>query len=70
MYEYLMRNVSHSLPLRGQAILTSFKSAVNTAIQKGIVYGKITKIGNWELIFSEAREIGKLPVIKRALYIP
>jgi RHS repeat-associated protein len=70
MYEYIMRNISHSLPLRGQTILSSFEAAVNAAIQRGIVYGKIIRIGNWELIFSEAREIGNLPVIKHALYIP
>lgn len=30
---------------------------------------EVLNVGNWELIFSQPRDIGLLPVIKRALFI-
>ncbi|WP_410472336.1 hypothetical protein ACGTJS_12685 [Faucicola mancuniensis] len=54
--------------IRSQAILTSFHSAVNKALTKGIEYDKMIYIDGWEFIFTKGRSGDRLPVIKHALY--
>lgn len=71
MGKYIARNaMSHGMPMKSQAILTSFQNAVNTACEKGIRYEQMMKVGDWELIFSRPRTEELLPVIKHALYVP
>ncbi len=70
MFEYVTRNLSFGVNISSQFILDSFKSAVSSAMDQGIKYDKMMKIGNWELIFSKPRAEGQLPVIKHALYVP
>ena len=71
MEEYILRNkVSHGMPINSQSIMTSFQNAIQTGVLQGIQYEQMMKIGNWELIFSQANTEGLLPVIKHALYIP
>jgi hypothetical protein len=56
--------------MSSQLILESFDDAVQIAVQQGIVYDEMIQIGNWELIFGAPQEVGLLPVIYHALYIP
>ncbi|MDE5909639.1 MAG: RHS repeat-associated core domain-containing protein [Lachnospiraceae bacterium] len=71
MGEYINRNaMSHGMPMNSQTILSSFQSAVGEAAAQGIIYEQMMKVGNWELIFSQPRGEGLLPVIKHAVYIP
>ena len=53
-----------------QQLLSSLNSAVIQAKTTGFVYNVPIRVGNWELIFSPARQVGQLPVIKHALYLP
>lgn len=70
MAEYSTRTLSHSQNMTEQQLLSSLQAAVGKAPKMGYTYNVPIKIGNWELIFSPAREAGLLPVIKHALYIP
>ncbi|WP_248946676.1 hypothetical protein [Serratia silvae] len=70
MAEYLTRNgLAHSTSVGSQAMLTSFREAVNQATAQGIKYGEMMNVGRWELIFSKGRPGEVLSVIKHALYI-
>lgn len=62
------RRYSHGRLMSEQAMLTSFRAAVEQAQKQGIKYNKMINVGGWELVFSPAREAGQLPVIKHALY--
>lgn len=71
MGEYIRRlGMSHGMKMQSQAMLKSFKAAVDDVVAGGVQYGKMHKTGGWELIFSAGRGADKLPVIKHALYIP
>lgn len=70
MVEYSTRNLSHGQKLTEQQLLRSFQGAVEQAISTGIKFETKIIIDNWELIFSPAREVGQLPVIKHAVYLP
>lgn len=70
MVEYSTRTLSHGQKITEQQLLNSLKSSVVQAAQKGYTYNVPVRVGDWELIFSPARQVGQLPVIKHALYIP
>jgi hypothetical protein len=72
MADYVIeaRATTHGMPINNQTLLTSFKAAVDKAVEQGIVYNKEYTIGCWELVFSESRGEGLLPAIKHALYKP
>lgn len=70
MIEYSTRNLSHGRKLTEQQLLASLQASTAEAIAKGYQFNVPIKVGNWEIIFSPAREIGQLPVIKHAQYIP
>ena len=70
MVEYSTRTLSHGQMLTEQQLLNSFEAAVKEATISGYTYEIPKMYGNWELIFSPAREAGLLPVIKHAVYIP
>lgn len=70
MAEYSTRTLSHGQKITEQQLLTSLKGAVSEAATKGYTYNVPIRLGNWELIFSPARQAGQLPVVKHALYIP
>lgn len=62
------RQLSPSLVLAGQqAQLSSLEAAVNTATQSGVPYRQMIRLGGWELIFSQPRNPGQLPVLHHAL---
>ncbi|WP_175415136.1 hypothetical protein [Paenibacillus algicola] len=67
MEEYVKRYTSHSYSINQQALLTSFKSAVDYATKKGIEYNKLVNVRGWELKFSK-KEGDILPVIMHAVY--
>jgi len=52
-----------------QFILYDFYQNLNSATAKGIKYGKIERVGNWEFIFAHPRDKGKLPVVKHAQFL-
>jgi hypothetical protein len=68
--EYSTKTLSHGNRMTDQALLTSFRGAVEQATKQGIKYDEMMIVGNWELIISKPRAEGQLPVIKHALYIP
>ncbi len=69
MAEYLSRNgLSHSTSTASQAMLNSFQQAVKFANTKGIEYGKMIKVGRWELMFNKSHSNDVLPVVYHALY--
>lgn len=68
--EYSTRNLSHGQKLTEQQLLTSLQASTAEAIATGYKYNVPIKSGNWEIIFSPPREIGQLPVIKHAQYMP
>lgn len=70
MAEYATRTLSHGQKITEQQLLTSLKGAISEAATKGYTYNVPISVGNWELIFSPARQAGQLPVVKHALYIP
>ena len=70
MANYSTRTISHGRPMTDQQLLSSFNGAVTQAKTTGFTYNVPIRVGNWELIFSPARQAGQLPVIKHALYIP
>ena len=70
MAEYSTRTLSHGQKMTEQQLLSSLQGAVGEAAKTGYTYNVPIKVGNWELIFSPARQAGQLPVIKHALYIP
>ena len=79
MYEYSTKglsatpnrlSLSNTQKLTEQELLKSFQSAVEEASKMGFQYNVPIKVGDWELIFSPAREVGQLPVIKHAVYMP
>lgn len=67
MEEYVKRYTSHSYSINQQALLTSFKSAVDYATKKGIVYNKLIYVGGWELKFSQ-KDGDVLPVLMHAVF--
>ena len=78
MHEYSTRHlyatpvdssISPTQSMTEQILLSSFKSAVEEASKIGYTFEVPIKIGNWELIFSPAREEGLLTVIKHAVYM-
>lgn len=70
MAEYSTRALSHGQKITEQQLLSSLKSSIVQASKIGYTYNVPVRVGNWELIFSPARQAGQLPVIKHALYIP
>ncbi|MBC1522123.1 transposase [Listeria aquatica] len=70
MVEYSTRNLSHGRKLTEQQLLRSFQGAVEKATFTEIKFDTKIVIDNWELIFSPPREVGQLPVIKHAVYLP
>ena len=70
MAEYSTRTLSHGQKMTEQQLLSSLQGAVSKVTTSGYTYDVPIKVGNWELIFSPARQAGQLPVIKHALYIP
>lgn len=71
MVEYTQRNgVTFTTVVTEQQMLTSFKTAVDSLVSKGIEYGVKYQSGNWELMFSAPKDGGLYPVIYHALYIP
>lgn len=70
MVEYSTRNLSHGRKITEQQLLRSFQGAVEKATSTGIEFNTKIVIDSWELIFSPAREVGQLPVIKHAVYLP
>lgn len=64
----LGRGISPNLVNVGtQVQLRSLQAAVQTAGRQGIHYEQVMRVGGWELIFSQARQAGQLPVLKHAL---
>jgi RHS repeat-associated protein len=70
MAEILGRGPASETAMSEQLLLESFDEAVSMAETQGIMYEDLMYEGNWELIFSQPREAGLLPVIKHALYRP
>jgi hypothetical protein len=72
MAEYVIdaQKITHGMPINNQSLLSSFKAAVDQAVEQGIVYTKEYRIDCWEIVFSESRGEGLLPAIKHALYKP
>lgn len=52
-----------------QFVLYDFYQNLNSATAKGIKYGTIQTVGNWEFIFSHPRIEGGLPVVKHAQFL-
>lgn len=70
MEEYILRNnASHGMPINSQTMISSFQNAISSAIAQEIQFERVMRIDNWELIFSQPKGEGLLPVIKHALYI-
>ena len=78
MHEYSTRHlyatpvdssISPTQSMTEQALLSSFQGAVEEASKIGYTFEVPIKVGNWELIFSQAREEGLLTVIKHAVYM-
>ena len=55
-------------PVQIQSMLNSLKSAVEAANERGIVLGKLTQIGGWELVFDAPKPGEAYPVLLHALY--
>jgi len=70
MAEYSKRTLSHGQKIKEQQLLTSLQGAISEAATKGYKYDALMRVGNWELIFSPARQVGQLPVVKHAVYKP
>lgn len=70
MVEYSTRKKPYARNLTEQQLLRSLQSASEMALTNGYQYGKVITIDNWQLIFSAPREVGQLPVLYHALYIP
>jgi hypothetical protein len=73
MKEYILnaRKISHRVPMNSQALLASFQASIKQATERGILYTEAPIIiGNWELMLSQPRANGLLPVIKHAVYRP
>ncbi len=69
MAEYVLRfGVTNSKPIASQAVLTSFRSAVNTAARRGIQNGDVMQVGRWNIRLGDGAAGDVLPVIKHALY--
>lgn len=51
-----------------QFIMYDYWKSLQKSVSGGIHYNKIIVSGNWEFIFSKARETGKNPVIKHARF--
>ena len=70
MAEYITKSTTHGIPMNSQSLLTGFQESVSAAIKQGIKFEAPMKVGNWELIFSNPKAEGLLPVIKHAVYLP
>ena len=55
--------------LYSQFILYDYYKSVGKVLEKGVKYGQITKVGNWEFIIVQARPGQKYPVVKHALFV-
>ena len=51
-----------------QELMTDFYGSLEKATASGIEYNELISTGNWEFIFSPARQEGVLPVIKHAQF--
>lgn len=51
-----------------QELMTDFYGSLEQATKSGITYGEKINSGNWEFIFSKARQEGQFPVIKHAMF--
>lgn len=51
-----------------QELMTDFYGLLEKATASGIEYNELISTGNWEFIFSPARQEGLLPVIKHAQF--
>ncbi len=72
MTDYAVKHleVTHSVPMNSQALLTSFKIAVEQAVSKGILYDTMIRVGCWEFRFGMPRKAGLLPSIYHANFKP
>ncbi|WP_260490778.1 hypothetical protein [Listeria innocua] len=70
MVEYSASKKPYARNLTEQQLLRSLQSASEMALNNGYQYGKVITIDNWQLIFSAPREVGQLPVLYHALYLP
>jgi len=52
-----------------QFVLYDFYQNLNSATAKGIIYGKVKRVGNWEFIFARPRNAEKLPVVIHAQFL-
>jgi hypothetical protein len=57
--------ITHTDPVRNQAVLMDFLSVVNMAANRGINFTEMMYVGRWELRFS-MRPVDRLPVIYHA----
>lgn len=65
------RGVSKDLVnMASQAQLQSLQAAVSSVTSQGIEYGKLIKVGGWELKFAAPRQAGQLPALIHAQPIP
>ncbi len=79
MYEYSTKGLDASSSMSSllemqklteQELLASFQGSVAEASRIGYAFEVPIKVGDWELIFSPAREIGGIPLIKHAVNMP
>ena len=61
---------THNIPINNQALLTSFKTTVEQAVSKGIIWKEEIIINDWQLAFDLPREKGLLPAIYHANFKP
>ncbi len=71
MAEYALGNLGKGVStdlvnIGTQSQLTSLQFAVGVATENGVTYGTLINEGDWELIFSPAREAGQLPALIHA----
>ncbi len=70
MQEFILRKVSHGIPINGQTLLTDFAGSVSIAIKNGLKYDTMISVGAWEFRFGKPQKPGLLPCIYHALYQP
>ncbi len=70
MEEYLTRNgMSHGTSMSSQAMLSSFRGALNEATKNGYKANEMIHSGGWELMLGAGKAGDQLPVIKHAMPI-
>ena len=70
--EYAAAKTINSTPaavrLASQVQIESLRTAVNTAVQNGLLYRQVIKVNNWELVFAPAKSADQFRALYHALY--